>query len=80
MTTDPTPLKDLIQGQQRHTKFIGLQAPEANKKIVFFGDQHLQPFELRPKASTMLPQTFFESLYVKAEQGTEELSIGFFDF
>jgi len=39
----------------RHTGSIAIQAPAANVDTIFFGDQKVQPFELRPKANGLIP-------------------------
>jgi len=51
------------------TGAIGLQAPESNAQIVYFGDQHTQPFELRPEANAFLPVANTRDLYLFGTSG-----------
>jgi len=62
----------------RHTCTIGLQAPTANTGTILFGDNKLQPFELRPLANANLPVTSFKEVFVRS--ATQQLlSIALFD-
>ena len=76
--TTPKNLSTLIGKAMRHTKEIGLQAPEANAQTVFFGDKEVQPFELRPQASASLPVVSFKEVFVVGTSG-DKLSIILFD-
>jgi len=76
--TSPASLSSLLEAEMRHTKHIGLQAPEANVGTVFFGDQKVQPVELRPEANASLPMATFNSTYIKGTSG-DKLSVILFD-
>lgn len=66
VTTTATSLYDLIgEDVIRHTDQISLQAPEANASTIFFGDNKVQPFELRPCASAHVPQPNIKDVYVR---------------
>ena len=68
----------LIDETPRHTRSVGLQAPEANLDIVYFGDAKSQPFELRPKANAFIPLASFKELHIRSASGNK-LSIALFD-
>lgn len=76
--TTPKSIASLLGKLPRHTKTVGLQAPEANVETVFFGDKDNQPLELRPKASGNLPVTSFKEIFVVGTSG-DKLSIVLFD-
>lgn len=76
--TTATSLSTLLEKLPRHTKIVGLQAPEANAQTIFFGDKDSQPLELRPKASGALPVTSFREIFVLGTSG-DKLSVALFD-
>jgi len=73
--TNPTTLFELLGARTPQTSFIGLQAPEGNSNIVYFGDVRGQPFELRAKASAGLPTTNTKGIYVKGTP-PDKLTVG----
>lgn len=77
VTTAPASLGSLLDKQIRHTGSIGLQAPEGNVDIIYFGDKNEQPFELRPEANALLPVTSFKEVYVRGTP-PDLLSVGLF--
>lgn len=76
--TSATSLASLIDEAPRHTNQVGLQAPEANAAIVFFGNKDKQPFELRPMANVLMPVANFREIFVLGTGG-DKLSIVLFD-
>jgi len=74
-----TSISTLIDETPRHTKAVGLQAPESNLDIVYFGDAKSQPFELRPKANAFLPIASFREVHIRTSGPGNKLSIALFD-
>lgn len=75
--TAATSLLSLLANNLRTTAAIGLQAPASNAGTVFFGDQHIQPFELRAKANAFLPVNITNPLYIRGSSG-DRLSVVLF--
>lgn len=76
----PTTPKNLVQLLDEVIKTagsIGLQAPEANTNIVYFGDLTSQPIELRPKANAHIPVSSLKAVYVKGTSGDKITIVGF---
>ena len=73
-----TSLSTLLSKLPRHTKTIGIQAPKANTKTIFWGDKDSQPFELRPKANAILEVTSFKEVFIVGTT-PDKLSVILFD-
>ena len=77
MPTSATNVPTLVGQALLQCSAVGLQAPEANANIIYFGDKNSQPFELRPEANAFLPVNNLRDIYIRGSSG-DDVSIAVF--
>lgn len=72
-----TSIPDIIGASAGQVTAVGLQAPEDNVNIIYFGNRSEQPFELRPGANAILPVNSAKDIYIHGTNG-DKITIGLF--